>query len=260
MSNGRVTIDRDGPVAILTLDRPARKNALGGSMREELLSHLEVISGDAAIGAIVLRGEGAAFCAGADVEDLAVLQRSPDGMQHLAERLDVATQVVLLLAAELDQPTIAAVRGPAVGAGLGLALACDYIMAADDTLLMTGFSRLGLATDWGVSFTLPARVGGGRALDMVLRSPRIGAMEALQLGLVDEVVTADRHETRWREKARQWAESPRRMRDAAVSMRRPDRDALAAALAVERDHQLACIASDDARDRIDAFVAKSGVH
>ncbi len=259
MSDGRVTIDRDGPVAVLTLDRPERKNALGGAMREQLLSHLEVISRDAAIGAIVLRGSGEAFCAGADVEDLAALQRSPDGMRQLAARLDVASQVVLLLAADLAQPTIAAVRGPAVGAGLGLALACDYVIAGDDTLLMTGFSRLGLAADWGVSFTLPARVGGGRALDMLLRSPRVAAMEALQLGLVDEVVTADRHDTRWREKARQWADAPRGVREAAVAARRPERGALAAALSAERERQLACMDSAEARALIGAFAAKANV-
>lgn len=256
MNDGRVTIDRDGPVAILTLDRPARKNALGGNMREELLSHLQVIGGDKAIGAIVLTGSGEAFCAGADVQDLAALHHAPDGAKRLAARLDVATEVVLALAADLAQPTLAAIRGPAVGAGLGLALACDYILAADDTVLMTGFAKLGLAADWGTSFTLPARVGGARALDMVLRSPRVGAMEALAAGLVDEVVPVDRHDQRWRDKARQWAEAPRGVREGALAVRRADRAALAAALEAEKARQLACFDSPEARERIGAFLKR----
>ncbi|MEB2313355.1 MAG: enoyl-CoA hydratase/isomerase family protein [Sorangiineae bacterium] len=257
MSDGRVSLERASGVAIITFERPHRRNALGGDMRQELARHLETLHRDASVGAVVLRGAEAAFCAGADVTDLATLSHQADGAQQLAARLDLMTETVLRLATELEQPTLAAVRGPAAGAGLGLALACDYVVAADDATLTTGFSRLGLAADWGTSFTLPARVGRERALDLLLRSPRIDAAQALALGLVDEMVEVDGHEARWRALAREWAEVPRPVRSAALGVCRPARDALAAALAKEREHQLACFTSPEARERLDAFVARA---
>jgi enoyl-CoA hydratase/carnithine racemase len=257
---GRVTIDRDGPIAILTLDRPSRKNALAGRMREELSSHLEVVASDPAIGAIVLRGAGDAFCAGADVEVLAELQDAPDGVERLAVWLDVAAAVIVRLCCEVEQPTLAAVRGPAVGAGLGLALACDFRLGADDAVLGSGFAAIGLVADWGVSFTLPARVGSARALDLVLGSRRLGAAEALAAGLLDAVVPSLEHEAAWRERARRWAEVPRAARQALVrALRRVDESALRAALVRERDEQLVRFRSPEARSKVAEFMAKRGL-
>ena len=221
---GRVTIDREGAVAILTLERPARRNALAGTMREQLASHLQVIADDPAIGAIVLRGAGEAFCSGTDLQHLAALADEPDGDQVLAGMLDVDAEVVLRLACEVRKPTLAAINGAAVGAGLGLALACDYRLCSENSRLSTGFARAGLGPDWGASYFLPRRVGRSRALDLMLRSPQLGAMEALAIGLVDEVAPAARHEQRWRDHARSWAELAPLARDAILAtMRKVDR-------------------------------------
>jgi 2-(1,2-epoxy-1,2-dihydrophenyl)acetyl-CoA isomerase len=251
--DGRVTIDRDGPVAILTLDRPERKNALAGAMRQELLSHLEVICADGAIGAIVIRGAGDAFCAGADLQALTTLFDDPNGAERFAAWLDVSAELILYLTSRVTQPTLAAIAGPAIGAGLGLALACDYRLAAESASFMTGFARIGFAPDWGATYFLPRRVGGARALDLSLRSPRLGAMEALAIGLVDEVAPADRHAERWRERARAWADVPEPARSAMVAaLRHVDRDALARALGAERERQLECFCSPAARRRVAA--------
>lgn len=249
--DGRVTIDREGPVAILTLDRPARRNALAGTMREQLASHLQVMAEDGAIGTIVLRGADQAFCSGSDLEVLAGLSDDPDGDERLAAMLDVATEVVLLLACEVKKPTLAAVYGAAMGAGLGIALACNYVLCSEHARLSTGFARAGLGPDWGVSYFLPQRVGRSRGLDLMLRSPRLGAMEALAVGLVDEVAPEARHEQRWRERAKSWAEVPSVARDTILAaMRRVDRAELTAALAREREAQLACFRTKEARARI----------
>lgn len=255
---GRVTIDREGAVAILTLERPARRNALAGTMREQLASHLQVIADDPAIGTIVLRGADEAFCSGTDLEHLAALADEPGGDQVLAAMLDVDAEVVLRLACEVRKPTLAAINGAAVGAGLGLALACDYRLCSENSRLSTGFARAGLGPDWGASYFLPRRVGRARALDLMLRSPRLGAMEALAMGLVDEVAPAARHEQRWRERAHSWADVPPLARNAILgSMRNVDRRELAAALAEERDAQLACFQTEACRERIGELLGRT---
>jgi 2-(1,2-epoxy-1,2-dihydrophenyl)acetyl-CoA isomerase len=255
--DGRVTIDRDGPVAILTLERPARKNALAGSMREQLSSHLEVVSRDDAIGAIVVRGAGDAFCAGADLGALAEAQSAPDGADRLAAWLDAAAAVVLRLSCEVRQPTLAAVRGPAVGAGLGLALACDFRLAADDTRVATGFSSFGLFADWGMSYFLPHRVGAARALDLALGAEQQSAEQAVSIGLLDEIVPAAEHERAWRERARRWAEVPRGAREGLVQgLRRVDKPALQAALVRERDAQLERFRAPEVRSKVAEFLKR----
>jgi 2-(1,2-epoxy-1,2-dihydrophenyl)acetyl-CoA isomerase len=254
---GRVTIDRDGPVAILTLERPARKNALAGSMREELSSHLEVVSGDDGIGAIVVRGAGEAFCAGADLETLAELQRAPDGAERLAAWLDTAAAIVIRLSCDVRQPTLAAIRGPAVGAGLGLALACDFRLAADDARVAAGFAALGLFADWGMSYFLPHRVGAARALDLVLGAERPSAQQAAAIGLLDEVVPAAKHDQAWRDRARRWAEVPRGAREGLVqALRRVDRARLEACLAREREAQLGRFRSPEVRSKVAEFLKR----
>ncbi len=256
--DGRVTIDREGAVAILTLDRQARRNALAGTMREQLASHLQVIADDPAIGTIVLRGAGEAFCSGTDLEILASLADEPDGDQVLAHMLEVDAEIVVRLACEVERPTLAAIYGAAVGAGLGLALACDYRLCSENSRLSTGFARAGLGPDWGVSYFLPRRVGAARALDITLRSPQLGAMEALAMGLVDEVAPAAAHEQRWRERARAWAEVPPLARQAILaSMRRVDRGELTAALSQERDAQLACFRTEACRARIAELLGRT---
>ena len=257
--DGRVTIDREGKVAILSLERPGRRNALGLGMREQLASHLEVVSSDDAIGAIVLRGAGDAFCAGADLEILAELQDAPDGADRLAAWLDLASQIVLSLACDVRQPTLAAVRGPAVGAGLGLALACDYRLAASDAVLGTGFAALGLFADWGVSHFLPKRVGAPRALSLTLSAERLGARQAESIGLVDEVVGVEQHEGAWRSRAAEWAAVPSGARDGLVqALRGVHRSELEAALTAEKNAQLARFRAPEVRAKVREFLEKRG--
>ncbi len=177
----RIAEARDGGVLTLTLDYPARRNALSLPLREELHRLLEDAQSDQAIRAIVVTGAGGTFCSGGDISGMNVTEalggRERMRRTHRLIRLMVAGRV----------PLVAAVEGWCVGAGLSLACACDTIVAAEDARFMAGFGKVGLIADLGLPFTLPARIGNGRARQMFLYGTQIGTAEAERIGLVDQV-------------------------------------------------------------------------
>ncbi|WP_424139119.1 enoyl-CoA hydratase/isomerase family protein [Roseomonas chloroacetimidivorans] len=175
-------IAREGGVLSLTLDYPARRNALAVPLRERMADVLEEAEGDPAIRAIVVSGASGNFCSGGDISGM-------DVRDALAgrERLRRAHRSIRLLAAG-TKPVVAAVEGWCVGAGLSLACACDLIVAATDARFMAGFGRVGLMGDLGLPFTLPARIGAGRARKMLMLHTQVAAEEAERIGLVEEVV------------------------------------------------------------------------
>lgn len=178
----RVTEQRDAGVLTLTLDYPERRNALAIPLREDLHRILEAAQGDAAIRAIVLTGAGGVFCSGGDISGMdatdAEAGRERMRRTHRIIRLMVAGRV----------PIVAAVEGWCVGAGLSVACACDTIVAADDARFMAGFGKVGLIADLGLPFTLPARIGAGRARQMFLYGTQLDATSAERIGLVDHLV------------------------------------------------------------------------
>lgn len=178
-----VLLTREEGVAVLTLNRPAARNALDTPLKETLLALLRELHDDAAVRAVVLTGAGAGFCVGQDLREHAGLLRS-------GEALDTVTlhynPIVEALAA-LPKPVIAAVNGAAAGAGFGLACACDLRLAADDAIFLTAFAGIGLSADSGLSFTLPRLVGAARATALLLLSEPVSAEQALAMGLVSAV-------------------------------------------------------------------------
>jgi enoyl-CoA hydratase/carnithine racemase len=182
MAEMRIAEQRDGGVLTLTLDYPARRNALSLPLREELHRLLEDSQADQAIRAIVVTGAGGTFCSGGDISGMNVTEalggRERMRRTHRLIRLMVAGRV----------PIVAAVEGWCVGAGLSLACACDTIVAAEDARFMAGFGKVGLIADLGLPFTLPARIGNGRARQMFLYGTQIDAPQAERIGLVDHVV------------------------------------------------------------------------
>lgn len=177
-----LTEHRDGATVILTLDYPARRNALAMPMREAVVAAMGRIEGDAAVRAVVLTGAGGTFSAGGDISGMNVAD-----MAAGRERFRSTHQMVRMLV-KSSKPVVAAVEGYAVGAGLSLALCCDTIVAGDTAQFAAGFGRVGLIADLGLPHTLPLRVGHGRARQILLYGERIGAEEALRIGLVDHVV------------------------------------------------------------------------
>jgi enoyl-CoA hydratase/carnithine racemase len=178
----RVTEQRDAGVLTLTLDYPERRNALAVPLREDLHRILDAAQGDAEIRAIVLTGAGGVFCSGGDISGM----DSTDA-EAARERMRRTHRIIRLMVAG-RLPIVAAVEGWCVGAGLSVACACDTIVAAEDARFMAGFGKVGLIADLGLPFTLPARIGAGRARQMFLYGTQLDATSAERIGLVDHLV------------------------------------------------------------------------
>jgi enoyl-CoA hydratase len=177
---GTVRVERDGPVTVVTIDRPARRNAVDPPTAAALAGAFRAFDADGAAAAAVLTGAGGAFCAGADLHAIAAgapLRVAPDGDGPMGP-----TRL------RLSKPVIAAIEGPAVAGGLELALWCDLRVAAEGAVLGVLSRRLGVPlVDLG-TVRLPRLVGHGRAMDLLLTGRPVGAAEALALGLVNRVV------------------------------------------------------------------------
>lgn len=180
-------VEREGLVATLTLNRPERLNAFNEQTKRELLEAFGELAADREVRAVVLTGAGRGFCSGADARDtLASLPQGPAMRQHL----QFAHRIVTTLF-EMEKPTVAAVNGPAVGAGLSLALACDVVLAAPEASFSEIFVKRGLVPDLGSLYFLPRLIGLQRARALMLTADLIDAAEAERLGLVYRVVAGD---------------------------------------------------------------------
>lgn len=177
-------------VAELTLNRPERRNALSLPMVDALARVLADLEADEGVGAVVLTGAGEAFCAGGDVKGFAERPpgAAPAGQEQRQRRSQAATSGRLW---RMSKPTLAVLPGPAAGAGLSLALACDLRYAADTAILTTAFAKVGLGGDYGSAWFLTRLVGPARARELLYLSPRLSAHEAAALGLVNAVLPAD---------------------------------------------------------------------
>src|SRR3989454_3348049 len=193
MTNDLLESVKDG-VAVLTLNRPERLNAMSGPMLDALLEALPRLAADAAVGVVVLTGAGRGFCAGGDVKAMAEGREFAEtGLEDKAHGLRSKMEVSRLLH-EMPKPTIAMVRGAAAGAGLSLALACDLRIACDNARFGTAFARVGYSGDFGGSYYLTQLVGTAKARELYYTAELVDAAQALELGLVNRVVADDRLE------------------------------------------------------------------
>ncbi len=190
MSYENLQLERDGHVAVVTLDRPAKLNALDEGLRADLFAVLEEVHGDDEIRAVVLTGAGRGFCAGVDLSGVRRAGSGPSGQNDRLDRFGWVGRQALAVY-ELDKPTIAAVNGPAAGAGMSLALACDLRVGGPGARFRTSFAERSLSPDSGMSFFLPRIVGYSRAMDLILTSRDVDASEAYRLGLLDRLVDED---------------------------------------------------------------------
>ena len=180
----------DNGIATLTMNRPAARNALSREMVEALSQALLRLAADTQVRAVVLTGAGKAFCSGGDVKGFAKAAATgvePMGFDQRVNDLRTRMEVSRLLH-EMPKPTLAVIAGPAAGAGLSLALACDLRIAADDAKLTTAFSKVGLSGDFGGSYFLNKLVGAARARELYFTARVVMPAQALQWGMVDRVV------------------------------------------------------------------------
>lgn len=185
-----VRADLADGVLVVTLDRPEARNALSAGLLDGLAAAITVAENDAGVRVLLLTGAGGAFSAGGDVDlmarGLSIFGDHDDPAGRTAAQTEAQRRTIVRLH-ELATPTIAALPGPTVGAGLSLALACDLRYAATSASLMTGFSRVGLAGDFGCSWLLHHLVGPATAKELLYRSAPVPAEEAARKGLVNDV-------------------------------------------------------------------------
>lgn len=195
-----VELESDGDVRIVTINDPDRRNALSWPLLDEFKAMIEALAADATARAVVVRGNGKAFCAGADLTDLFGDLTRP--VEDLRDHL-LKIYGSFLGLRDLTIPTVAAVHGAAVGAGLNIALACDVIIAGPDARFGPTFSQIGLHPGGGCTWMLTQRIGAAHTAAALYNGDIIGAEEAAQIGLTQELV--EHPKDRARELAAEWA-------------------------------------------------------
>lgn len=186
MSEQVLLVEHEGPVAVVTLNRPRAKNALDAELLGALLETLPRLGADASVRSVVLTGAGGAFCAGADLKSAMGSLQAAGGFEAIMDRYHGIIRAIV----DAPKPFIAMVEGPAVGFGCDLALACDLRMLGQDAYMEERFVKIGLMPDGGGSFWLPRLVGLGRAMEIMLTGDRITADRAVSLGLANHVLPA----------------------------------------------------------------------
>jgi 2-(1,2-epoxy-1,2-dihydrophenyl)acetyl-CoA isomerase len=180
-----VLIAREGAVAILTLNRPEAANSIDAPLARAMREAVEALDRDPSVRALVIEGAGKMFCGGGDLASFAKEER---GAAAYVEGLIADLHAALQALETFHAPVIAAVHGAAAGAGLGIAMAADLVVAGAGSRFVMAYTRSGLTPDGGTSWLLPRLVGLRRALELTLTNPTLSAAEALDAGLVTEVV------------------------------------------------------------------------
>jgi len=178
-----VEVNRDGAAVKIALNRPERMNAWSEELSQDLLTVLREVAADETVRAVMLTGNGRAFCSGADLKDGAD--------DAVAGKLDTYTTLtrwyhpIVTTIRQMPKPVLTAVNGPAAGAGLSLALAGDLVVAAESAYFMLAFVGIGLVPDGGASLFVPSRVGFARAAEMAMLGERVSAAKAVDWGLIN---------------------------------------------------------------------------
>ena len=249
----------DDGVAVITMNRPDRRNAFSHAMVSALGAVLAQVEADDAVGCVVLTGAGGAFSAGGDVKNMAAAPPADSGMsldarihrQRLNQR---ATSGHLW---SMPKPTIAAIGGPAAGAGLSLALACDLRYAVSVAVLTTAFAKVAFAGDYGGTWFLTRLVGSSKAKELYYFSERLGAEDAQQLGIVNAIFPPADFEREVMERARRLAQGPsiayRYMKE---NLNRAVSGELGDCMDLEATHHVHTALTEDHREAAQAFTAK----
>jgi enoyl-CoA hydratase/carnithine racemase len=238
------------------LNRPERLNALGDSLRDDLLDAVTRASADHEVRVMIVTGAGKGFCAGGDVK--AMNEAKEDRRERpLIEKIAPSRDRTLLAMRDAPQPIIAAVNGAAAGAGMNLALGCDIRIASTAAKFSQAFVRRGLHPDWGGTYFLPRVVGMAKACELIFTGDIIDASEAMRLGLVSQVVAPEALMPTANDLARKIATGPPiAVRLAKRALYHSVDSDLRAALEFETFAQNVCSETEDAREGIRAFVEK----
>jgi 2-(1,2-epoxy-1,2-dihydrophenyl)acetyl-CoA isomerase len=254
MSGGpHLRIEREGPLLVLRMNRPAQLNALSTEMRATFANDVAPLAADPELRAILLTGEGRAFCAGADVGGMGGRGQATREEAGAAMRVTHGWLKALRTSHAIF---VTAVNGAAAGGGFGLALMGDVVLASEAAFFKAGFTDLGLAADFGLGWTLPRAVGEPRAAEILFSDRRVGAEEAHQLGVVSRLLPAEGFAEAALAFARQMAAAPYAARLTKRLLRQRDAAGLAAYLDAEADAQAEAFQTADFREGVAAFSEK----
>jgi len=246
--------EADG-ILTITLNRPDRLNAFIGHMRRDLAEALEHAGSDRNVRVVILTGAGRAFCAGGDIAFMAELMQRRDAEEF--SRILGAGRRVILAIRQMTKPVIAAINGPASGAGCNLALACDLRIASNTATFSQSFAKVGLHPDWGGTYFLPRLVTPNKACELFFLGESIDASEALRLGIVNQVVAPEELEATTLELAQRLRVAPPIALAAAKHAVYLSQTAeLEEMLRYETEAQLRCFDSDDGHEGVQAFLEK----
>ena len=248
-------IEIDGEIGTLTLDRPDAFNAMSPEMIGEMTVAFAWLADQAPLRALILTGAGNAFCAGGDVTWFrkGVESDEIDLPSDVRRGAEVLHQAIIDLR-RIPYPVIAAVNGPAAGAGFSLALACDIRVAAGTAFFAPAYGRIGASPDGGMTYFLPRVVGPSKALELLLEDPNLGAEDAQAMGLVSEVAPPEELMTRARVKAEKLAKlAPHYVRMAKQLVGVSIENSIADHLQLERHGIADSMATEDLRNGVETF-------
>jgi 2-(1,2-epoxy-1,2-dihydrophenyl)acetyl-CoA isomerase len=255
MAEDSVLLTLNGPVAALTLNRPACLNALDASLQDSLAEKLDAVARNTSVRVVILTGAGRGFCSGGDLKFLAELRKHHHSVafrDFLAEGHRVVRAI-----RTLAKPVIASVNGPAFGGGMNLALASDLRIASDRATFSQSFVKIGLHPDMGGTFFLPRIVGTGHAMEMFLLGDTINAEEACRLGLVNFIVEHEKLAEETQSLAKRLAAGPALslalMKQAMYERLETQLDSM---MEHEVEAQMKCFQSTDFDEGLRAFLEK----
>jgi 2-(1,2-epoxy-1,2-dihydrophenyl)acetyl-CoA isomerase len=243
-------------IATLTMNRPERLNALGDTLRTDLHEAITTASGDPNVRAIILTGAGRGFCSGGDVKAMNEAKQR-QASSPMMDKIAPSRDLTVLAMRDAPKPIIAAINGPAAGAGMNIALGCDIRIASSTARFGETFVKRGLHVDWGGTYFLPRIVGMAKACELIFTGDIIDAEEALALGIVSQVVEPEALMDTARALARKIAAGPPiAIRLAKRALYHNQECDLRAALEYETYAQNICRETEDASEGIRAFVEK----
>lgn len=243
-----LVVEIEEGLAVLRLNRPERLNALSPGLLARLQGEVPGIVASPKVRAVMITGSGRGFCAGGDV---GAMDGPADAEAILAGMR--ANHGWLLALRGADKPVIAAVNGVAAGGGFGLAMIADVVVASDAAVFKTAFGQLGVAADFGLAFTLPRAVGSVRAAELLFSDQKLSASQALEIGLVSQVLPAETFEREARAVARRLARASRGLQLTKGLVRFEEIEAFARFLEIEAERQVEAFQSEDFGEGVAAF-------
>lgn len=253
MSTNLIEVKIENNVAWIALNRPEVFNSFNREMALSLQHTLDNCASDANVRAIVLTGNGKAFCAGQDLKEVTTPELNPGFRKILEEHYNPIIQKIRTI----EKPVVAAVNGVAAGAGANIALACDIVLAVESASFIQAFSKIGLIPDSAGTFFLPRLIGFQKATALMMLGDKVTAEEAVNIGMIYKVFTADAFEAEVKKTAENLAQMPtlalgltKRLLNQSMT------NSLEEQLALESDLQIQASSSNDYNEGVTAFVEK----